>query len=549
MTKAVRAIIYARYSTDLQSAASIEDQIEVCRRYAERHGWQVTDVYADRAVSGASRFRPDLVRLMSDAEANRFDVVVAEALDRLGRKLADVAGLFDQLTFRKIAVHTVATGPMTAMHVGMLGTMAQMQLSDLRDKTRRGMLGRALAGHSPGGRAFGYRVVAGDERGLRKIDETEAAVVRRIFEAFAVGNSPRAIAKQLNAEGVPGPDGRPWGDTTIRGQAERGTGILNNALYAGRIEWNRCSYVKDPSTGKRVARPNPRPQWEIVAVPDLRIVDDDLWDRVRQRQTQLAFAVRRDDAGNALNRAHRRKFLLSGLLVCGCCGGGYTIVGSERYGCAKRRSAGLCGNDRTIMRHELEARVLGGLKERLMAPELVEAFIAEFNATLAEAAGSRRQETAQAQSRLAATERKIASILKAVEDGLYNPSMKQRLTALETEKAELQQQLAAVPAVTPIVPHPNLPAVYRRKVERLTETLDDPTIRTEAMEVVRSLIDRIVLHPRAGGGLDIQLHGDLVEILALCEERTPKSKPPADGLAGGILSVVAGARFELTTFR
>ena len=55
-----------------------------------------------------------------------------------------------------------------------------------------------------------------------------------------------------------GPDGRPWGDTTIRGQADRGTGLLNNALYVGRLEWNRCSYVKDPRTGKRVARPNPR---------------------------------------------------------------------------------------------------------------------------------------------------------------------------------------------------------------------------------------------------------------------------------------------------
>lgn len=110
--------------------------------------------------------------------------------------------------------------------------------------------------------------------GERRINAGEAAVVRRIFRDFAAGVSPRAIAKALNTEGVPGPDGRPWGDTTIRGQVERGIGILNNALYAGRLEWNRCSYVKDPRTGKRVARPNPREAWEIVPVPDLRIVDD-----------------------------------------------------------------------------------------------------------------------------------------------------------------------------------------------------------------------------------------------------------------------------------
>ncbi len=83
----------------------------------------------------------------------------------------------------------------------------------------------------------------------------------------------------------------------------------------------------------------------------------------------------------------------------------------------------------------------------------------------------------------------------------------------------------------------------------MTESLDDPAIRTEAMKVVRSLIDRIVLQPLDERGLAIELHGDLVEILTLCEERTSKSKSPADGSAGGLLSVVAGAGFEPTTFR
>jgi hypothetical protein len=77
--------------------------------------------------------------------------------------------------------------------------------------------------------------------GARRVDPAGAAVIRRIFELFAAGVSPRAIAKQLNAEGVLGPGGHDWRDTTIRGQLDRGTGILNNSLYAGRLEWNRCS--------------------------------------------------------------------------------------------------------------------------------------------------------------------------------------------------------------------------------------------------------------------------------------------------------------------
>jgi hypothetical protein len=145
------------------------------------------------------------------------------------------------------------------------------------------------------------------EHGERRINEAEAAHVRRIFLAFADGHSPRAIAKQLNEEGIPGPGGRPWGDTTIRGQLDRGTGLLNNTLYIGRMEWNRCSYVKNPQTGKKVARVNPPEAREIAEVPHLRIIDDALWARVKGRQSVVRIEMGRDPNGNALNRAHRRQ--------------------------------------------------------------------------------------------------------------------------------------------------------------------------------------------------------------------------------------------------
>src|SRR5205807_2024678 len=144
---------------------------------------------------------------------------------------------------------------------------------------------------------------------------------------------------------------------------------------------------KNPQTGKRIARPNPREKWEISEVPHLRIVDDALWDRVKERQREVRLEMRRDEDGNALNRAHRRQFLLSGLLVCGCCGGGYTITGKDRYSCATRRSKGTCANGLVISRQEIEARIFAGLKSRLMAPELVEVFVAEYAAELRRIAG------------------------------------------------------------------------------------------------------------------------------------------------------------------
>ena len=111
------------------------------------------------------------------------------------------------------------------------------------------------------------------------IDPDEAAIVRRIFAEFAAGRSPKAIARGLNDEGVPGPRGILWRDTAIRGHRQRGTGILNNELYVGRLVWNRLRYVKDPRTGRRVSRPNPPEAWVIEEVPELRIIDVALWER------------------------------------------------------------------------------------------------------------------------------------------------------------------------------------------------------------------------------------------------------------------------------
>ena len=406
----MRAVIYARFSSDRQSDRSIEDQLEVCRRYIDKQHWQLVRSYEDRAISGASTARPGYQALLADAERGRYDVIVVEALDRIGRRLADVAALHDRLEFRGIALHAVNMGVVSAMHVGLLGTMAQLYLSDLKDKTRRGQLGRVLQGRAAGGRAYGYRAVEG-ETGLRRIDETEAGVVRRIFKLFADGVSPRVIARRLNSEGVAGPDERPWQDTTIRGQAERGTGILNNELYNGQLVWNRCSYIKDPRTGRRLSRPNPPSQWERIQVPELRIIEEDLWQAVRHRQGELAFRVGRDEGGLALNRAHRRRFLLSGLLLCGMCGGGYTIMGKDRYGCAAHRSKGTCGNDRTIGRQAIEGRVLDGLKHRLLAPDLFEEFARSYQEEcnqLARDVGLVGR--AALERRLAQVERKIASI-------------------------------------------------------------------------------------------------------------------------------------------
>ena len=269
-----RVAIYARYSSDLQSAASIDDQVRLCRERATALGYDVVEVFSDYAISASNlRTRPGMLALMEAARARDFDVVIAEALDRISRDQEDVAAIFKRLNHADVKLITLTEGEINELHVGLKGTMNALFLKDLAEKTRRGQRGRVEAGRIPGGNSYGYRMIrriAEDGnliRGEREIHPGEAAVVRQIFADYASGQPPRAIAASLNRQGIPSPRGGLWNASTINGSRQRKSGILNNELYLGRITYNRQRFVKDPDSGKRQSRVNPEHLWVIKEVP------------------------------------------------------------------------------------------------------------------------------------------------------------------------------------------------------------------------------------------------------------------------------------------
>ena len=281
----MRAVLYARFSSELQDARSITDQVSLARRYADTRGLKVVAVHEDAGISGASVInRPGLQRLLADAAAQKFDVLVTESLDRLSRSQADIAALYERLTFMGVRIETLADGHVSEIHVGLKGTMAALFLKDLAQKTRRGQMGRVKAGRIPGGRSYGYDVVAaGDDRGQRVINARESAIVQRIYVEYASGKGSLAIVKDLNRESEPGPSGKAWNVSALIGSAKRRNGLLNNELYRGTIVYNRQRFLKDPMTGKRVSRPNPESEWQRQDVPELRIIDEALWRDVQRR--------------------------------------------------------------------------------------------------------------------------------------------------------------------------------------------------------------------------------------------------------------------------
>jgi hypothetical protein len=165
--------------------------------------------------------------------------------------------------------------------------MNALFLKDLADKTRRGLRGRVELGKSGGGLCYGYKVLRETHDGAattgnRELVPAEAETIQRIFRDYAAGVSPKALAKQL---------------------------------YVGRLVWNRLRYVKDPDTGKRVSRANAPSEWVTTAVPELRIVDDELWNLVKARQARMRRVTSNGDP-ERFNQARRPKYLFSGLTKC-----------------------------------------------------------------------------------------------------------------------------------------------------------------------------------------------------------------------------------------
>ncbi|WP_259994568.1 recombinase family protein [Leisingera sp. M523] len=368
----------------------------------------------------------------------------------------------------------------------------------------------------------------------------QADVVRRIFANYARGLSPKKIAEALNKERMPAPSGRHWGASTIHGNRQRGTGILNNELYIGRQVRNRLCYVKDPQTGKRISRLNPESDWTVTDVPHLRIVAQDLWDAVRARQGEL------ETAGTNVPVWDRRrpKTLFSGLMACACCGASYTLINKTRYGCAGARNKGaaVCTNRATIGRAEVEERVLSGLKQRLLAPDLLAQFAEEYRKAFNDAAAGACQDRQKAEHSLRKVESRIANILTAIEDGMYTASMKDKMSELEGEKARLAAVIADNPDPPALRLHPRLSARYRELIGDLAGALNAPEVRREAAASLRALISEVRMVPDADapGGHQLELIGELAGLMALGQ---PESKKPPLFAEAWSETVVAGAGF------
>jgi DNA invertase Pin-like site-specific DNA recombinase len=507
----MRVACYARFSSELQDRRSISDQLAALKDYVARQaGWQIVEEFTDAAISGASiHNRPGVQQLLASAKARAFDVVLTESMDRLSRDLADSAAIHKQLAFIGVPIVTLADGEMDKTRVAIKGLVASIFLDDLAQKTRRGQAGRVKAGRIPGGRCYGYDVLRdGDDRGRRAINPAEASIVRRIYAEYVAGKWPLKIVAELNAEGVPGPRGGPWNVSTIIGSAKRKNGLLNNALYRGRIVYNRQRFIKNPATGKRTARANPEREWLTHEAPELAIVDAVTWD--------AAQVLRAGRSPQQRAEQHRRpKHLLSGLLVCTVCGGPMVIRtwtrGVAYFGCSARMNRAGCSNDRVVPATEVQERVMVALHKYLAAPDVIEAAVETYRQERALLSRQARKARASIERDLAAVKRQYDRAWKlalAAEDDVNNHTSE--LKALRAKQRELEERLSLADKPDQVELHPEAAQRYAAKVKAVRQALSaGERAGFEAVALVRELVLAIRVTPTPKGepvGLEVAGH-------------------------------------------
>jgi DNA invertase Pin-like site-specific DNA recombinase len=470
-------------------------------------------IFTDREISAASRHnRPGVQDLLRAIDQRAFDVLLTESLDRLARDEEDAHHIFKRLSFRSIELVQLSYGKTDRIHVSVQAMVASLFLADLAHKTLRGMVGRAKAGRIPGGRLYGYDVVKGEERGLRTINEREAAVVRRIFNEYVAGMSPKAIVQRLNAEGVPSPSGKKWNVSTLIGSRERENGTLNNPLYAGRLVFRRQSFAKNPETGKRQARANAPGERVVTEVPELAIVDPETW----QAAQELRARRRKPHP-----RHHRRpKHLFSGLLVCGACGSSIIVQGTvrnvTRLACSAHINRGGCTNKRNIPAPEIERRVLAGLQKLLLDPAKIELAVTAYRERWKQLKAERAMARNTTERELDGVNAAITRTMKALQslDGGAPEILAQSLADLDTQRKRLEAMLA-VPKADVIDLHPHLAQRCREIVDNFTAEVaaGGPTAE-KARTLLRSLIASIRINPTPGRQpVGIEIEGNLLALI------------------------------------
>ena len=406
----MNTVIYARFSSHNQTEQSIEGQVRVCRAWAERNGHTVSEIYADRAVSGRTDNRPEFQRLIRDAKAHKFEAIIVYKVDRFGRDKYDIAIYKKALKNAGVqlfyAAENIPEGPEGIILEALMEGLAEYYSAELAQKVRRGLRESALKAKSTGGSIpLGYRLNP-DTKSLEIIPE-QARIVRMIFEMFANKSKKSEICQVLNDSGYTSSKGYPFSQGSL-------DSILSNKKYAGVYRYDDIEI-----TGGCPA-----------------IISEELFEQV-QKERELR--------KRTIGVKHRKtEYLLSGKLYCGECGSLFSGTrGTSKngqsyryYTCPGRKSC----KTKNINASKLEDLVADETRMSLLTDKNIKV-IAKKCLSIMESSSDREQEKKELQKMITDNKKAVSSLVKALETGIETETIPKRIKELETERKNLESEL------------------------------------------------------------------------------------------------------------
>ncbi|MCX5792129.1 MAG: recombinase family protein [Elusimicrobia bacterium] len=327
----MKTALYLRVSTEDQAKEgySLEVQRETLEAFAKRESFEVYKIYSDDGISGATTNRPALAALLADAKGGKFGLVLVAKLDRFSRNLRDLLNLVDELCSYGVGFKSAGEPFDTTTSAGklmfqQLGSFAEFERNRIAERVFPGMVKGVQQGNWQGARYAPYGYNYNKAAKLLEVVETEAEIVRRIYDLYLEGKSTLAIAGALTRKGLRNRKGNYLG-TKLIGD------ILKNPIYTGKIVWNAHHYDKTKKTAKGYKYVKNPPDRIITAQGRHQaLISDEAFAKAQQLRAEKRIALRKARPGD---------YLLSGLLFCGSCNHkfmGATSISNHRTGATKK---------------------------------------------------------------------------------------------------------------------------------------------------------------------------------------------------------------------
>lgn len=407
----MKAVIYARYSSDSQREESIEGQLRECTAFAEKNGITILRHYIDRAFSAKTDNRPEFQAMIKDSSKKLFDMIIVWKLDRFARNRYDSARYKAQLKKNGVkvvsATETISDGAEGILLESMLEGMAEYYSADLAEKVVRGMTENALKCKYNGGTPpLGYVI---DSEQYFQIDPLTAPFVLEAFKRYDEGATMTQIRDWLNEKGIKNTRRQEMTYNSIQH-------MLNNRRYIGEYSYRE------------------------VIIPDgiPAIVPKDLFDRVQEKMAKNKKAPARHKAED--------NYLLTTKLFCGYCGAylcgesGTSRTGlvHHYYKCVSVKKKRAECHKKPVKKQWIEDLVVDETMKMVMDDKAIEAIVS----MLMELQNRESSSLPLYEKELKDTEAAIDNMLNAIQQGIFNKSTKARLDELEAAKDELENMIA-----------------------------------------------------------------------------------------------------------